>query len=115
MHHADQQGTDLCLAVAVFMLAQTVFTCLSGMAVSMEMPDAVIMGMCMKVNAVTPQTPEHINAQPDQHDTNSEFQTASQSVADDGTCQNSSTCKQHQGDGMAKTPDGTMSDDLADA
>ena len=85
-----------------------------AMAVNMKMRGAVAMPMLMEMHAIAPQSPQHMRAEPDQHDSDRCFQRARDVFGDDTAEQNSNARKDKQCDGVTQPPGQPMFDNVTD-
>ena len=85
-----------------------------GMTVDMKVLDAVAMPVLMEVHALAPQPPQHMRAQPDEHDADCSFQRTRQMFGNSVTKQNRGTGEHEKRQGVPQSPGQTVFDDVAD-
>ena len=86
----------------------------AGMAVGVDVDRAVVMAVAVKMHAVVPETPEHVSAEPDQHDADRSLQRARDVFGDDKAEQQRCAGESEQRQRMAEPPGQAMAHDIAD-
>ena len=84
------------------------------MAVGVDMHGAVAMAVAVKMHAVAPQPPQHMRAEPDQHDADGGLDRPRDVFGDGAAEQDRGAGKGEQRQGMAEPPGQAMADDVAD-
>ena len=72
------------------------------------------MAVAVKMHAVAPQPPQHMRAEPDQHDADGGLHRPRDMLGDRAAEQNRGAGKGEQRQGMAEPPGQAMADDIAD-
>src|SRR3954452_21115191 len=84
-----------------------------GMAVQMDVPGAVAMAMAVEMHAVAPQPPEHMKAEPDQHDADRGFERTRQIFRHGVAEQDRGAGEHQQRQRMTESPGQAVLDDVA--
>ena len=84
----------------------------SGMAVDVNMHGAIAMVMLVEMNAVAPQTPQHVGAETDQHDADGRLDRARQGFGNGPAKHKRGACKREQCQRMPDPPGETVFDDV---
>ena len=86
----------------------------AGVAVGVDVNRAVAVAVFVKMHAVTPQPPQYMRAEANQHDADGALQRPRELLRDGVTEHNRGACEHEQGQGMAEAPGQAVLDDIAD-
>src|SRR3569623_200217 len=113
MHQTHKQRAPA-EAVRVAMCTLRMRDAVSGMAVQMQMLDAITVAMAVKVDAITPNPPQQMRTQPNPHDTHSGFKRLGHTFRNCLTKQDRRAGKNKQCDRMPESPGQSVPDNIAD-
>ena len=114
MHQADRERTP---AKTVFVRVGTasVWNLFVGVTVSVDVSPAVAMPVFMKVDTIAPKPPQHIEAEPHQHNADCRLEWTCQVFRDGVPKKNGGASEREQRQRVPKTPRQSMLDDIAHA